>query len=204
MMGGNTNHDSKNIMHLIEEGTVGAEIGVWKGSSSRQFVKKNLKKLYLVDPWAVSGYDEAIEANDPTFSLDAMLNKDQYVRQTGGNTVEKFTKYYDDVAEKVIKEFADNKEVEVHRMTATEWFNQFDKPFLDWIYVDGDHSYTGCYNDLCNALKAVKKGGLILGDDYKWHSDGDKGGVKKAVNQFVEENNLTLNKHGKVQWSIHV
>ena len=102
MMGNPKNGDSRNIMHLIEEGTVGAEIGVWMGSSSRQFLQKKPKMLYLVDPWACSGYDEAIEANDPTYSLNRMLNKDQYVRLVKGNTVEKFDKYYDDVAEKVI------------------------------------------------------------------------------------------------------
>jgi predicted O-methyltransferase YrrM len=84
-------------------------------------------------------------------------------------------------------------------MTATQWFAQFDKPFLDWIYIDGDHSYTGAYNDFCNALTVVKKGGIIIGDDYKWSSDGDKGGVKKAVNQWAEENDLKLEQYGKNQ-----
>ena len=204
MMGNPKNGDSKNIMHLIEAGTIGAEIGVWMGSSSRQFLQRRPKYLYLVDPWACSGYDEAIEADDPTYSLDRMLNKDQYVRLAKGNTVEKFDKYYDDVAEKVIAEFGSKDNVMVCRMTATEWFNQYDGPPLDWIYIDGDHSYTGCYNDLCNALKVVKKGGLIIGDDYKWHTSGDKGGVKKAVNQFVEENNFKLEKFGKVQWVIRL
>ena len=75
-------------------------------------------------------------------------------------------------------------------------------PFLDWIYVDGDHSYTGAYTDLCNALKAVKSGGLIIGDDYKWGRPGDKGGVKKAANQWAEENGLTLEQYGKNQFVV--
>lgn len=198
MMGSPKNTDSKNIMELIEEGTVGAEIGVWMGSSSRQFVRRNPKKLYLVDPWAVRGYDEAVEANDPTFPVDAYYKK--YSRMAGGGNEKSFNKYYDDVAAAVEKEFGGMENVQICRMTATEWFDTYAElecdPFLDWIYIDGDHSYTGAYNDFCNALKFVKKGGLIIGDDYKWGRDGDKGGVKKAVNQFAEENNFTLEQYG--------
>ena len=41
-------------------------------------------------------------------------------------------------------------------MTSTEWFET--KPEkLDWIYVDGDHSYHGCLNDLESALKVVRR-----------------------------------------------
>ena len=74
---------------------------------------------------------------------------------------------------------------------------------LDWIYIDGDHSYTGVKNDLNNAIEVVKPGGLIIGDDYKWKSlTADKGGVKKAVNEFVSQHGLNLSAHGSVQWSI--
>ena len=45
MMATHTNKDSKNIMHLIKPQTIGAEIGVWMGNTSSQFLKKNLKKL---------------------------------------------------------------------------------------------------------------------------------------------------------------
>jgi hypothetical protein len=201
MMGTPTNRDSHNIMNLIEKGSVGAEIGVWMGSSSRQFVKQNPSMLYLVDPWAVRGYDEALAAKDETFDYDKYLNN--YKKLAGKATPESFDVYYDDVAAQVDKEFGGLPNVEVCRMTATEWFNTYSElklePFLDWIYIDGDHSYTGAYNDFCNALKVVKKGGYIIGDDYKWGKSGDKGGVKQAVNQWAEENDLELQQYGNFQ-----
>lgn len=197
MMGSPNNDDSKNIMELIKKGSVGAEIGVWMGSSSRQFIKREPSKLYLVDPWAVRGYDEAVEAKDPTFPVDVFYKK--YSKLAGGADKPHFDKYYDGVAAKVVKEFGSMENVEICRMTSTEWFGAYEEPFLDWIYIDGDHSYTGAYNDFINALKVVKTGGIIIGDDYKWGRDGDKGGVKKAVNQVAEENFLTLEKYGMNQ-----
>jgi len=176
---------------------VGAEIGVWMGSSSKQFIKRNPKKLYLVDPWAVTGYQPAIDAGDETFSEETYYNK--YSKITGGADKVTFTKYYDDIAEKVNKEYGKLPNVEICRMNSTDWFDQFDAPFLDWIYIDGDHSYTGAYSDFCNALKVVKTGGVIIGDDYKWGRDGDKGGVKKAVNKWASDNFLTLEKYGNNQ-----
>ena len=52
-MGKERNSDAPNILHLIKQGTIGAEIGVWMANTSAEFQKKNLKELYLVDPYSV-------------------------------------------------------------------------------------------------------------------------------------------------------
>ena len=202
MMITKTNQDSDQILHLINPNTIGAEVGVWEGSSSSKFVKKNLKKLYLVDPYSVEGYEPAIAQKDPTFNMETYLER--YKKLTGGNDIESFNRYYDKVHARVVKKFKSHKEVEVVRKTSTEWFEKYDGEKLDWIYIDGDHSYTGVINDLNNCLRIMKEGGLILGDDYKWESSGDKGGVKKAVNEFVQKMNLKLERHGNTQFSIRL
>jgi len=202
MMSQTTNTDSTAILHLIEEGTIGAEIGIWEGSTSAKLIKKKLKKFYMVDPYSIKGYIPAAEANDPTFSYEKYYQN--YARMTGGSDPDSFNRYYDQVYNRVVKKFGGRPEVEIVRKNSTEWFNEFDGEKLDWIYVDGDHSYTGVINDLNNCLKVVKKGGIIIGDDYKWGRDGDKGGVKKAVNEFVEKNNYELVRHGMNQFSIEV
>ena len=46
---------------------------------------------------------------------------------------------------------------------------------LDWIYIDGDHSYEAVKADLKAAMQAVKRGGFICGDDMQtsqWWGDG--------------------------------
>jgi hypothetical protein len=66
---------------------------------------------------------------------------------------------------------------------------------LDAIYIDGDHSYYGCKNDLENARIAVKTGGWIMGHDYlinsKCHHFYDFG-VNRAVNEFCEKYKLKI------------
>ena len=48
MMATHTNKDSRHIMHVIKPDSIGAEIGVWMGNTSTQFLKKGLKKFYMV------------------------------------------------------------------------------------------------------------------------------------------------------------
>ena len=118
-----------------------------------------------------------------------------------------FQKYYDKVYAEINSRFKTFKEVEICRMLSDEWFKKYNDVELDWIYIDGDHSYEGCLSDLENGLKAVKSDGLILGDDYGWpNSKWNKPGVTKAVNEFINTNNLTNNmfRHGETQFEIRV
>lgn len=195
-----TNKDSHNLMHVIKPNTVGAEIGVWFGNTSTQFLKKGLKKLYMVDPYSVEPYKENSER-----TYQEYLAKYQPI--TGEFAEAGFQKYYDKVYAEINSRFRTFKEVEICRMLSDEWFKKYNDVKLDWIYIDGDHSYEGCLSDLENGLKAVKSDGLILGDDYGWpNSKWNKPGVTKAVNEFINTNNLTNNmfRHGETQFEIRV
>ena len=201
MMETQHNKDSQNIMGAIKPGTVGAEIGVWYGNTSMQFVKQGVKELHLVDPWSVEPYKESDA--DEHGGFEKYL--DRYQKICGGRSVEAFTKYYDKVAREVEQKFFMHPQVKIHRMTSTEWFNQFEGE-LDWIYIDGDHSYEGCLRDLRDALKVVKKGGTIFGDDFRHpgKAGGGKPGVVKAVKQFLEETSFESNLYGTQQIGIRV
>ena len=61
--------------------------------------------------------------------------------------------------------------------------------FFDWIYVDGDHSYTGVRRDIEACLPKLKTGGLLIFNDYcVWSvSSMSRCGVAKAVNQLLAE-----------------
>jgi len=202
MMHGVGGTDSVHILEFIKAGSIGAEIGVWKGFTSEKFLKRNPEKLYLIDPWAVEAYKPSLNVDDDTFNYNKYINR--YKSIVGSSDPAMFQKHYDKVHDNVVKKFKNNENVEVCRMLSTEWFAAYDGPKLDWIYIDGDHSYTGVINDLNASLAVVKPGGVIIGDDYKWHNDGDKGGVKKAVKEFIETNNLTVKQYGKIQFVIQL
>jgi hypothetical protein len=198
MMGSPINKDSVNIMGLIEPNSIGAEVGVWFGNSSQKFLGRGVRELHLVDAWSIEPYKESTEHGTYENYLE------RYSKMCGGNTEKDFQKYYDSVYRTVKSTIGTDPRVTIYRMNSNEWFDSFDKK-LDWIYVDGDHSYEGCLRDLNNALKVVRVGGLILGDDYKWpDTKFGKTGVTRAVDKFCYSNGLLKEQHGQVQFSIKV
>lgn len=195
------NFDFDNIMHLIEPDTVGAEIGVWRGDSSKRMLKRNVKELHLVDSWSIEPYKSSQEHG----GYDKYIER--YTNLVGGNTEEEFERAYEKVYQEVLDTVGLDPRVVIYKMSSKEWFDSFDEK-LDWIYVDGDHTHKGCLYDLNRALEVVKKGGLILGDDYIWHKrEGIYSGKREvtlAVDEFCSQHNLTLIRHGNVQFSIQL
>lgn len=57
----------------------------------------------------------------------------------------------------------------------------------DFIHVDGDHSYVGCYNDLVLALNSINTEGVILVDDY---TDGIE--VGNSTRDFIKDNQVFI------------
>lgn len=53
---------------------------------------------------------------------------------------------------------------------------------FDLIYIDGDHSYEGALSDAQLAYPLLKKGGIMIFDDY----NNPEFGVFQAVNDFLE------------------
>ena len=204
MMGGSTNHDSKDIMYLVKKDTVGAEIGVWKANTSANFVKKGVKELHLVDAWSVEVYKEGIGETGEWGSYENYLQR--YRQVTGGTTEEHFKAYYDKTHKEVVKRFSQLEHVHVHRMSSNDWFEKQEDNYFDWVYLDGDHSHQGVLRDLNSSLRVVKKGGLILGDDYAWpFQKHGKPGVTAAVDEFIKTTGLKLLQEGaKTQFSIEV
>ena len=192
------NADAPNIMGLIKPDTIGAEIGVWQANTSVLFLEKKVKKLYMVDPYSVVSYEYLGESYMQEFYA-------KYSKITGEFTKEGFMRYYDNVYKQVCEKVKPYGTAEVCRMTSDQWFDNYSDVELDWIYIDGDHSYEATIKDLNNAFKVVKKGGMILGDDYKWpNAKWSKPGTTKAVNEFKEENDLKMHRYGETQFCIPV
>lgn len=191
MSGKGINKTAKSTVKKIPKNSIGIEIGVWRGYTSEKFLEK-ASHLHLVDSWSVIPYQGSKEHGN----YENYISK--YADMVGSTNPEDFQKYYDNIYESVCEKF-EGENVTIHRMTSSEFFKIF-KQTVDWIYIDGDHSYAGCLQDLENSKNLIKKGGSIFGDDYR----KEKLGVKKAVNEFVEKYNLQINIYAGDQYQINL
>jgi len=62
---------------------------------------------------------------------------------------------------------------------------------LDWVTIDGDHTYDGCLHDLTKVATHLNKNGIIIIDDYDktWFTTGCSIPVTRAVHDFCKLNN---------------
>lgn len=128
------------------------EIGCYAGESTTIWCK-NFKEVFAVDPWADGkGYD----SND--YASRAMSDN---IENQFDNRMSKFDNF------EKIKDFSYNV------------VDQFEDESLDFVYIDGEHTYDGVKKDIELYLPKIKKGGYIGGHDYKpkWQ------GVMDAVDE---------------------
>lgn len=69
---------------------------------------------------------------------------------------------------------------------------------IDWLTVDGDHSYAGCMFDL-GAAKYLNQNGIIIIDDYK--SGKPNGFYLPAVTNAVNDFCINNPQYYKVEWN---
>lgn len=131
------------------------EIGSFAGESTIIFAKK-FNKVIAVDPFIF--YKE--KGGDPV--LDKL-----------GQT------FWDDVYSEFLERTKPFENIQHLKMYSDEACKEI-KEQVDFVYIDGLHTYEQCKKDIENFLPLVKKGGYIGGHDYSsaWP------GVKKAVNEI--------------------
>ena len=76
------------------------------------------------------------------------------------------------------------KKVFIHRMDTVKASNIVADETLDFVYIDGDHSYEGCRRDIEAWYPKVKKGGVIVGHDYYKCI-----GVLQSFNELISREN---------------
>jgi len=171
------NKHKRFLLDLLPKESVGAEIGVWEGDFSVELNEVvNPTKFYLVDPWKFM--DEYPDRWYGGFTGGGLVG-DGYHNQ------EDMDKLYQKVKDK----FKGKSNVEFLRIFSDDLSKHILPNSLDWVYIDGDHSYEQVLKDLVLSYSLVKKGGYITGDD--WSQDND---IAKAITTFsssIPEGNLT-------------
>lgn len=80
-------------------------------------------------------------------------------------------------------------QVSLHIGDSSSELDKLPDAYFDWIYVDGDHSYSGALKDARVAVKKVKPGGTLFFNDYTPWSIGEAipYGVMAVVNELVND-----------------
>src|SRR5438132_645191 len=138
------------------------------GRSSRPALKRSCTSslrshLNLIDPWqhrSEQGYEHARFARRDDSQMELI---------------------YRGVRERFGREIACGQVV-IHRHPSAVAVAAL--PPLDWVYIDGDHTYEGVAADLRSCWARLTPNGRVAGDDYGvrgWWDDG----VTKAVDEFA-------------------
>lgn len=133
---------------------IGVEVGVSTGGHSEKILQlTNVTMLYSVDPYIPNpaGFaEDSMECMDVLYTWVKM----RLSRFTNRSTVV--------------------------RAFSTDAALQFERHSIDFIFIDGDHSYQAVKADLNSWYDKVRPGGVIGGDDYAtiWP------GVPQAVKEF--------------------
>jgi predicted O-methyltransferase YrrM len=172
------------IVSLLNErypNGLGCEVGVLRGEFSKHLLSNwNCKKLYLVDCWEEhpTDYDEIFHNHQNNFKI---------MQQT----LLPFSSRYE-----ICKGYSDKI---VH---------SFQEEMFDFIYIDANHSYQGCKLDLDLYWSKLKKGGILMGDDYHLNDIEDLSfndtnvtfGVTKAVREFCKEKHRIFDTSYTADW----
>ena len=137
---------------------VGAEIGVFTGLNAENIlIGLDIKRLYLIDPYL----EEDGKLSGTTTSSSRILE----LRYNSHYRLERFhTKivWIEKKSEYAVNDIKDSE--------------------LDFVYIDGDHTYIAVKKDIELYFPKVKLNGLFCGHDFDQPDSNN--GVIQAVNEF--------------------
>lgn len=149
----------RGLLNLVpkDKQIVGLEIGVDVGDTA-DFMLSNLPnlKLFGIDP-----YEGYIDWNNN----DLNINNRNFVKERAINTLNQYGDRFsliETTSDKAVGIFKDEE--------------------LDYIFIDGLHTYEQVLMDCRNYYSKVKTGGVFAGHDYNVIE-----GVRKAVQEFAAE-----------------
>jgi cephalosporin hydroxylase len=155
----------EDLLKLIPKNGVCAEIGVFEGEFSKAIICEVAPlKMYMVDIFC-----------GKMCSADKNGNNMKWIEM-------------DDSYSKLKKEYENDPNVVIYKGSSESFFKDLSDGYLDFVYIDADHSYNGVKSDLENSYSKVKVGGFIAGHDYCQNFQG----VIKAVNEFCDKYKLAV------------
>jgi len=163
-----TNNLTKSLNTLYPDAPSGpmtcVEVGSFEGKGSiliaERLCKNAKSKLYCIDPLD----DEYVKGDERMAFWDSACNGQQ------GRFYHN-TKAYSNIV--------------LLQGTSDTMIPVLEDASVDFVYIDGDHSPEQVYKDAISMLGKMKKGGVILFDDYEWVVNGMK--TKDGIDKFLQE-----------------
>lgn len=134
------------------------EIGCFEGMCSRWLLENILtgdSKLTVIDT-----FEGSVEHQAAGIEL-------------GG--IERFKENIEEYKDKVI----------IHQGYSQDILKTLQKDTYDFIYVDGDHRAAGALQDIVISWPLLKKGGIMIMDDYAWNGFSDHLNACIAMDAFL-------------------
>lgn len=156
---------------LNERGLTGT--GVEVGSAFGQFASRVLsqwkgKQLFMVDPWEKQPPNSYLEGTNDTAPFEEWYQQCQKIAEN------------------------DNRAMLLKKLSVAAAV-EFPLGSLDWVYIDGNHSFGHVMQDLDAWHPKVKLGGLVGGHDFYNNTEPPAYvEVEKAVMRWTKEHNVTF------------
>lgn len=155
------------VQYIINLGNdlVGCELGVCRGYNVRYLLDRlpNVNKMYAIDPW--KAYTESYTNDVITYIEQEIIDG------------------WEETALKILEPVKNR--IHIIKKPSSDAAGDILDNSLDFIFIDGDHSYDAVLFDCSTYWDKVKSGGLFSGHD--WNLPG----VKNAVEEFRNQNNIT-------------
>lgn len=146
----------------------GVEVGVYRGQNARHLLQQRRDlQMTLVDPWG-SVTDQAANYRSTgdyqsRFDVARWQRVYAFVGQTLAFAADRFRRL---------------------RMASDAALHHVADGSQDFVFIDANHSYEDVRGDLAWSTK-VRPGGFIGGHDYKHPREGNRYGVKRAVDEWA-------------------
>lgn len=142
---------------------IGAEVGVQRAEYSEVILKHNPDiKFFGIDAWTANdGYRD--------------INGDQ----------DKYTQNYE-----IAKRRTSSYNCTLIKKWSIDAANDIDDNSLDFVYIDANHDFEHCTQDISSWEKKVRKGGIVSGHDFWRHNGRPKIHVKDVVEAWCKAHEI--------------
>ena len=160
------------------------EIGVFQGVTARnicELLSASKKDFMYI---GIDIFDPKYDNNDEVLPIFKSSNP---LKKIYHKYISRKEPYSLEGVEKLLKKF--KKNVILYKGNSNEILKDFEHKNIDYVIIDGGHSYDTVKQDLKLSAKILSKEGIIMCDDYM-HNEAP--GVKNAVDDFVSNSDFKI------------